>query len=1033
MAFKKIRDLTKLESSALDIDADHLVVSDGNVTGINGTKKMTVRDLISAHNVKLASEQPPGGGEPTLTEDTSGNLVSADPMTAANIDEFVDPTSGLEVETICTDNADGTKTCAKKLKIASSISATTIKFIIWPQRAVASKYTGATKLNDVVTSGTVDTEDLYKNNTASADVGKVPDGFVMFEPGVSNHSSRDSTWGQNASGNRATPRFSMSGNVCYSQNSGALQTEFGLSVDWQFGTTFNEFGDDPMFFADEDCYSGVGTFPASLTGSSGTEAQRKEYNELKYGMNTSDMNHWLYQIEFGSNPYNKLLTQDDIVTDNIHYLDTKDAKAGTVDYYFASLQEVANWISAKYGSAKPPQTTINISLKDDVLERSASGFWFKNMFQSNAIINFYSDTNQEANQADHFSDVNIPIGTNGDNPTNNSANTSGNFSRHQVVFAHSRFGQSHLSPNGIEMRGGGFRTYAELLNVSGSQTVHLSQIRFLIERPNSKFSFITGASESVSYLWRFSGSTVWIRDCDFIINGGSIFTILEGEANASVYFKEGGRPYIENGITQSSDFRLFQKLGYGGNVRPSGITESQIPNQNTNNFDPDQVIPPFSAQFIFRNKSYCRQLVYLNKSFLKGQSYDGSLFRDAIANANSKGELTTPSLGGNLYQTLTARWHIASGDSGGSLGSYIVAQNGSSVEFNIPVTTDRRGFVHWAHKEAIDGDGNSSYQGGQTSTSGQVYGALFRDQSFFRGLIVGEGFTSFGHGQNDITAFAAPGTVIVPHSNESTASFLDSKKWSFGGGLGSTINHNAAGSNFLANLKTVSGVRNSKTGNVYQSPHQNTGLMYPIIAHGGSETRKKDEIVEIWDTANNDGTNGTVNVNPKTATAAAPLLRRFKLKKDTIIDSNETAMDNIYKMWPTNHVDYYEQITGDHTLPAKFNKQFGYLFNRETGEVKKTSPNIDIVIGIKEYLIFPNETDKDFVVNSQFEIAETNDIGEISKGVASSMPANREAHVFVCNTVNEAMPFHIHPQVGGPFTTNLNNRSIFNTTFRKEA
>jgi hypothetical protein len=172
----------------------------------------------------------------------------------------------------------------------------------------------------------------------------------------------------------------MSGNVCYSQQSAAMQAEFGLSVDWQFGTTFSEFGDDPVFFADEDCYSSVGTFPSSIA--SGTEAQKKEYNELKYGMNTSGMNHWLYRIEFSSNPYNKLLTQDDIDTDNIHYLDTRDATAGTVDYYFASLVEVSNWISAKYGSSKPPQTTINICYKDDVLERAASGFWFKNIFQS---------------------------------------------------------------------------------------------------------------------------------------------------------------------------------------------------------------------------------------------------------------------------------------------------------------------------------------------------------------------------------------------------------------------------------------------------------------------------------------------------------------------------------------------------------------------------------------------------------------------------------------------------------------------------
>tara|TARA_B100000989_G_scaffold292606_1_gene268771 strand:- start:4347 stop:7421 length:3075 start_codon:yes stop_codon:yes gene_type:complete len=1024
MAFKKIRELADLDTSALDIDSDHLVISDNDAPGINGTKKMTVRDLIGGYNVKLASEQPAGGGEPTTTQDSNGNTVSADPMTAANIDDFVDPTSGLEVETVCTDNADGTRTCAKKLKIATSVAATTIKFIIWPQRTVASKYTGATVLNDIVNSDTINTEDIYRNSANNpVDVGTVDNDFVMFEPGVSNHESRDYDWGKNASGIRATPRFSMSGAVCYSSNSDALRTEFGLSPDWQFGTTFSQFGDDPVFFADEDCYSSVGSFPSSIT----SETQKKEYMELKYGINTASMNHALYSIEFHSNPYNKLLTQDDVDAGNVHYLDARDAQAGTVDYYFGSMIEVSHWVTAKYGGSKPPQTTVNIFFKDDVLERASTGFFFQNVFQNNAIINIFGAGNQEANQAGHYSDVSTPIGTNGDNPTINNLQV-GNYSRRQIVVCNPRFGVSDYSPAGTLMRSGGYRNYGEIFNAKGTQTVNLNKMRWFLEKPTTTFSFINATSESVSYLWRFSGSTAWINDCDFIVNGGSLFTMLEGEANSTLYFKEGGSAYSENNVNVSPDFRLFQKVGHGGGVRPTGITESQIPNQNTSSFDPDQVIPPFSAQFIFRNKSFCRQLIYLNKSFLKGQAYNGALFRDAVPNANSKGDLTTPPSGAsNYYTTLTARWHVATdSNNGGALGRYIVAQNGSSVEFNIPVTTDRQGFIHWAHKEYADG----SFQGGQTSSSGQLYGGLLRDQSFFNGMVTGDGFTSFGHGQNNITEVSPPGTVIIPHSNEVTASFLDSKKWSFGNGIttftGSLINHNVSGSDFLANLKTVSGIIDSKTGNIFQSPYNNVGRMYPIIAHGGAETRKKDEIVEIWDSGNNNGSNGTVNVSPKTATEARPLLRRFKLKKDTT--------DPSY-IWPANHNEYYEQITGDHTLPAKFNKQFGYLFNRETGEITRTLPHVDIVIGIKEYLIFPNETDKDFVVNSQFETAETNSVGEISGGVASNMQAGREANVFVCNTANEAMPFHIHPNVGtlGTLNLGLNNRSIFNHIHRKQA
>tara|TARA_X000000950_G_scaffold43209_2_gene48508 strand:- start:53759 stop:55951 length:2193 start_codon:yes stop_codon:yes gene_type:complete len=122
MAFKKIRELTDFDISTLDISTDHLVVSDGSASGINGTKKITIRDLIGAYNVKLAEEQVAAGdNEPQLITDANGNFVSADPVTAANLDDFVQPDSGLEVITSCVaDAATGNQVCSKRLSIAKS-------------------------------------------------------------------------------------------------------------------------------------------------------------------------------------------------------------------------------------------------------------------------------------------------------------------------------------------------------------------------------------------------------------------------------------------------------------------------------------------------------------------------------------------------------------------------------------------------------------------------------------------------------------------------------------------------------------------------------------------------------------------------------------------------------------------------------------------------------------------------------------------------------------------------------------------------
>ena len=122
MAFKKIRELASFATNALNISTDHLVVSDGDGSGVNGTKKITIRDLIGAYNVKLAEEQAAAGdNEPQLITDANGNLVSADPVTAANLDDFVQPDSGLEVITSCvTDATTQNQVCSKRLSIAKS-------------------------------------------------------------------------------------------------------------------------------------------------------------------------------------------------------------------------------------------------------------------------------------------------------------------------------------------------------------------------------------------------------------------------------------------------------------------------------------------------------------------------------------------------------------------------------------------------------------------------------------------------------------------------------------------------------------------------------------------------------------------------------------------------------------------------------------------------------------------------------------------------------------------------------------------------
>jgi len=987
MAFKKIRDLDNFDGTTPFNTGDYLAIGDADG---NTTRKATVKDVIETYNVQRAEEQAndPSSSGPELVEDSSGNLVSADPITAANIEAFVDPSSGLEVVEECSPGTDSngnpTTVCAKKLKLATSAEATKLIFYVWPQRAVCTKYTGAVRTNDVVTSSTVDTEDLYRNNTATIDLGTIPTDFVLFEPGVSRRTS-DQNWGKNTADVRAHPRFSLSGAVTESTNKVSLVPDLGLTNDWDFGTTFADFGTDPRMYTDGYAHSPEPAvdingndipFPSAVSSTS----QRRDYNELKYGINTGATNHWLYQIEFASNPYNKILTSDAIANNEVYYLDDQDKTPGAVDYYFASVSEIMFWVYANFPGTKPSQNNIAIILKEDCMERAFSGIFFGSSFAAASDIIIHGSENQEASSL-NYTTSNVTMTVNGDQPNNtNAPRPNGAFqrTRRTILMSPQRFGADGNSPGGVTMRNGGYRTFTEFFNFTGFNRVNLNRLRLVLDRPSRNFDFLANrASEQASYAFRFSGTDqTWVKDTDIIVSGGSIFTAIECENNANLYLFQGGQLTTAGG-QETPNHNLYTKVGYGGNVIPEGILFSQETNIGSSSFDAEKVVPPFALQFILRHKAYCGQMFYLQNSFVKLQSYNSNYMRDAKAGFNPKGVIDATVSGVSGYEAMATRVHIATDALGGALGRLIKSVS-STVEFNAPITTDRQGFVHWGYQEMAGLQAVPS----QTSTSGQAYWDLFRFQKFNYGLVEGSGFTTNYHGQNAVRPVASPGVFLYPHSNQVKKSFLDSCLFTNGT---STIDHyNPANTtNYLAPESFASFISSAEK-NFYQSPYDNIGIMYPIMAHGGAETRKVGELVSVWDSGNG-------------GTPTTPILRRFFVSQDT--STSET--------WPPNNLTKYTEVTGDYTLPGKFVKQQGILYNVKTGDYRIVPALIDLVIGIDEFLIFADKFKKDFVLDSQLEsieVSEDTSFGKLSAN--SSIPSN----VFISATVNEAAPLKQHPE-----------------------
>lgn len=1007
MTFKSIRDLEDFDDNTPFSTGDYLAVSDADGTS---THKITAREVIETYNVQRAAEQEGLDSGPQLVEDEEGNLVNADPITAANIDNFVDPSSGLEVVRECSPSTDDEgnpiTVCTKKLKIATTTEATRLIFYIWPQRAVCSKYTGSTKTNDVVTSSSVDTEDLYRNNTASGDVGRIPTEFVLFEPGVSKRTTGQD-WGEHPTNGRAHPRFSLSSTVAESTNKAAIVSELGLSSDFQFGTTFAEFGSDPRMFAfleEGYAYSALEAvdingalipFPASI---SSTE-DRRDYNELKYGINTGSMNHWLYQIEFAANPYNKIVSQKAIDENRIYYLDDIDAVPGAVDYYFSSLNEIYFWIVANYGISKPAQTDINIYLKEDCIERSHGGFFVGSIFNSSAVINIHGVENQEASAAG-YSTSSISMTTSGSNPNNtNAPRPNGTFerTRRSMVVCPQRFGANSLTPNGVAMRGGGYRVYSEFFNFSSLKRVGLDRIRMIFDRPSKSYNFISSrgfTEEQASYFIRYSAvDGAWMKDMDIIQIGGTIFTAIEGEAGSNIYLYHGGQKTVDGGL-QTPNFNLYTNLGYGGDTFPKGILFSQESNIGTSSFDAAKVVPGFGMQFIMRAKSYCSTLIYLQNSFLKSQVYDASYMRDAKAGFNPKGPIDSVPSGINGYEAMATRLHISTDSTGGHLGMLFNVRSGSTVEFNSPITTDPQGFIHWGYKEMEFLNAVPF----QVASNGQYYIDLFRTEKFNHGLVVGNAFSAIHHGQAWVKKVSAPGLFLYPHSNAVFKSFLDSTFFV----VTSTIDHydTADQTNYLKPESFTCFSNNFPPKSIFQSPHSNSGICYPIMAHGLGESRTQGELVSIWDQGTGVGGSPT-----------APVLRRFQVTQDTT--ANE--------LWPPDHPTFYSEITGNYTLPAKFIKQQGILYNVKTGDYRIVGAYSDLVIGINEFLIFPDSSTKDFLLESQLEsieVSETTEFGRLSVNNPSTT-----SNVFISETLNEAAPLKKHPNTSFP------TRSMFSTVY----
>lgn len=157
---KKIRELEDFDTAVPLSDQDYLIVAtnedannDGTKERVPLTKKAKIADAINAVNKAEAERREsepdtvtlPDGTEipnplkgATSELDENGVLVDTTPVTAENLDDLVDPGSGLEVKTICRDELFNIVDCddpsvkyrTKKLGVATSNESKTIRIFL---------------------------------------------------------------------------------------------------------------------------------------------------------------------------------------------------------------------------------------------------------------------------------------------------------------------------------------------------------------------------------------------------------------------------------------------------------------------------------------------------------------------------------------------------------------------------------------------------------------------------------------------------------------------------------------------------------------------------------------------------------------------------------------------------------------------------------------------------------------------------------------------------------------------------------------
>ena len=157
---KRVRDLEDFSTELPLSDQDYLIVAtneDANNDGTNErvplTKKAKISEAINAVNKAAAAERDAEPETVTLPDgtvipnplkgatselDENGVLVDTTPVTAENLDDLVDPGSGLEVKTICRNELFEIVDCGdpsvkyrtKKLSLATSEESKIIHFCI---------------------------------------------------------------------------------------------------------------------------------------------------------------------------------------------------------------------------------------------------------------------------------------------------------------------------------------------------------------------------------------------------------------------------------------------------------------------------------------------------------------------------------------------------------------------------------------------------------------------------------------------------------------------------------------------------------------------------------------------------------------------------------------------------------------------------------------------------------------------------------------------------------------------------------------